>query len=85
MAELVYLMCALTSLACAVLLARSYRHQRVRLLLWSTVCFGGLAVSNTLLFVDLVVVPDIDLSVLRSSAAFLAIVLLLVGMIWEVR
>jgi hypothetical protein len=85
MAELVYLLCALTSVVCTVLLARSYRRRRVRLLLWSTLCFCGLAVNNALLFIDLVVVPDVDLSLARSSAAFVAISLLLVGMIWEDR
>lgn len=85
MAELVYLLCALTSIACTGLLARSYRQRGVRLLLWSTLCFAGLAVNNTLLFVDLVIVPDVDLSLARTGTALVAMMLLLVGLIWEVR
>ena len=83
MAEAVYLLCALTSLFCAVLLARSYRRQRTRLLMWSTACFIGLAINNILLFVDLVLVPDVDLGLLRSGTAFLAVGLLVIGLTWE--
>ncbi len=83
MAEAVYLLCALTSLFCAVVLARSYRRQRTRLLMWSTACFVGFAINNILLFVDLVLVPDIDLALLRSGTAFVAVALLVIGLIWE--
>ena len=41
MATVVYLLCALTSLGCALLLLAAYRRERARLLLWSCVCFGG--------------------------------------------
>jgi hypothetical protein len=83
MAELVYLLCALTSLFCAVLLFRSYRRQRTRLLMWSTLCFVGLAINNLLLVIDLVVVPDIDFALVRTSTALVAMVLLVIGLIWE--
>lgn len=83
MAELVYVLCALTSLACTVLLFRSYRQTRARLLLWSACCFLGLTVNNVLLFVDLIVVPEVQLGVLRSSVALVAIALLLYGLIKE--
>lgn len=83
MAEAVYLLCALTSLFCAVLLARSYRRQRTRLLMWSTACFVGLAINNILLFVDLVLVPDVDLGLVRSGVAFVAVGLLVIGLTWE--
>ena len=83
MAEAVYLLCALTSLFCAVLLYRSYRRQRTSLLMWSTWCFVGLAVNNILLFIDLVIVPDIDLAYARSGLALVSITLLVIGMIWE--
>ena len=83
MAELVYLMCALGSSFCAVLLARSYARQRTRLMLASTLCFVGLAVNNVLLFVDLALVPDIDMSLLRTATALVAVVLLVIGLIWE--
>jgi hypothetical protein len=83
MAELVYLLCALTSTFCALLQIRSYRRQRSRLLLWSSACFVGLAVNNVMLFVDLVVVRELDLSVVRTASALVAILMLLVGLIWE--
>ena len=85
MAEAVYALCALTSLACAVLLVRSYRRDRRRLLLWSAVCFVGLAMNNLLLFIDLVVVPEVDLSVPRSAAGVAALAALLFGLVWDSR
>lgn len=83
MAEAVYLLCAVTSLFCAVLLLRSYRRQRTKLLMWSTWCFVGLALNNILLFVDLVLVPDVDLIYVRSGIALVAIVLMVIGLLWE--
>ena len=85
MAVVVYVLCALTAGLCAYLLARSYRRTRLRLLLWSAICFAGLALNNVLLFVDKVLVPDTDLSLLRSASAFVAVATLLYGLIWETR
>jgi Family of unknown function (DUF5985) len=82
-AAAVYVLCALTSTACAVLLARGWAQSRTRLLLWSAICFAGLAVNNVILFVDKVVAPDVDLSVVRASSALAALIVLLVGLIWE--
>ena len=83
MPSLVYSLCALTSVWCTVLLLLRYRVQRQRLLLWSALCFGGLAVNNLLLFADYVVFPAIDLSPYRSASAAAAMVVLLAGLIWE--
>ena len=83
MAEAVYLLCALTSSACAALLYKSYRGQRSRLLLFSCFCFVGLALNNVLLFVDLVLVPAVDLELPRTFIALVALLLLIVGLIWE--
>lgn len=86
MAETVYLLCAATSVACTLLLLRAYRRQRTRLLLWSSLCFVMLALNNTLLFIDLIVVPTtVDLSLWRSSTALAGVGLLLFGLIWESR
>jgi hypothetical protein len=85
MATLVYALCALTSLACSVLLLRGYARNRVRLLLWSGLCFTGLALNNIILLVDMRVVPDIDLSVWRTLPALAGIVVLLYGLVWETR
>lgn len=85
-AEAVYLLCMATSLFCALLLFRSYRASRSRLLLWSTVCFFGLAINNALLVVDLVILPtSVDLSVARAVVAFVALSSLLGGLVWEAR
>src|SRR5690349_20793121 len=82
-AELVYALCAATSLLCAALLIRSYRATRQKLLLWSSLCFGGLAINNGLLFIDLVVVPEITLEAWRTGVALVAVALLIFGLIWE--
>ncbi len=89
MAAIVYILCALTSAACAVLLWRGFTQGRVRLLMWSSLCFVGLAVNNTLLFTDKVLLPDVtafagvSFSVWRSTAALLGLVLLIYGLIWD--
>jgi hypothetical protein len=86
MAEAVYLLCMLTSLSCALLLLRSYRASKSRLLFWSTVCFFGLAVNNALLVVDLIVFPtSIDLGIARAAVAFVSFASLLGGLVWEAR
>jgi hypothetical protein len=83
MAETIYLLCALTSAACAVLLLRGWTRTRVRLLLWSALCFAGLVVNNVLLFVDLVLAAGTDLAVSRSLTALAAMTVLVVGLIRE--
>lgn len=83
MAQAVYILCALTSLACAVLLMRGYLQSRVRLLLWSSLCFMGLTLNNIVLSLDLVFLPSVDLSMWRSPPALLGLSLLLYGLIWD--
>jgi hypothetical protein len=83
MAKLVYLLCALTSVACGVMLLRGFFASRSRLLFWSGLCFIILSVNNVLLYLDLVMIPDVDLSLLRSLTALLALVVLLFGLVWE--
>ncbi len=80
---LVYALCALTSLACAVLLLRAYRRARQRLLLWSGLCFCGLALNNVLLVVDTRFAPETDLSLMRTLPALVGVSLLLYGFIWD--
>ena len=83
MAGVIYTLCALTSLGCACLLLRSYFRTKSRLLLWSGLCFVGIAVSNVLLVLDRLVFPDADLSIVRLVAALAGMMLLLYGLIWE--
>lgn len=80
----VYILGTLVALACAILLLRGYLRGRQKLLLWSSLCFFGLAISNFLVFVDLIVLPaTIDLYPLRLATAAVAMLLLLYGLIWE--
>lgn len=85
MAEAVYLLCALTSAGCAAALLRTYLRRRSAILLWSSLCFVGLALNNALLFVDLVALPAVDLSLARSTIGALAVVVLVVGLAWNVE
>ena len=84
-AQLVYLLCAATSVLCAAMLLRSYLRTRTRLLMWSSISFAGLAVNNILLFVDLAIVPDVDLSFARAATGLAAMIVLVVGLILEAR
>jgi Family of unknown function (DUF5985) len=83
MGPAVYVLGSLTTLACAVLLLRGFGQSRKRLLLWSGLCFVGLTGSNILRFVDLVVLPDVDLYVWRLLMAAAALMLLVYGLIWD--
>ncbi len=83
MAAVIYILCAATSLACAVLLLRAYGKSQVRLLFWSGLCFVGLALNNALLFIDLIVLPERDLLLLRSTPALIGVLLLIYGLIWD--
>ena len=80
----VYLLCFATSIACLVLLIRSYRRTHTRLLLWSALCFVFLSLNNLLLFIDVVVLPtEVDLLPLRQITSIAAVGVLLWGFIWE--
>lgn len=84
MDKIIYTLCAVTCMACTVLLLRGYLRSRFRLLLWSGLCFGGLTLNNVLLVVDRLIFPDsIDLSIWRLTVALLSVLLLLVGLIVE--
>jgi hypothetical protein len=85
MAEAVYSLCALASIGCAGLLLRAYARDPSRIVLWCALCFVGLAVNNVILFVDLVVVPEVDLSLIRQVSAFSSVLLLLYGLVWDAR
>jgi hypothetical protein len=83
MVSVVYSLGALTSFVCALLLLRGYSRGRRKLLLWSGLCFLGLGANNTLIFVDLVVLPHTDLYLGRLWTVLLAMALMLYGLIWE--
>ncbi|MBG9388423.1 DUF5985 family protein [Caenimonas aquaedulcis] len=83
MAAIIYSLCALTSLACFVFLWRTWRLGGHRLLFWSALCFALLTVNNVVLVVDKVMLPDADLKLWRLAVGFAAVMLLVVGLVWE--
>jgi hypothetical protein len=84
LAAAVYVLCALTSLACAILLLRAYQVRGVRLLLWSGLAFVGFTFGNVMLVVDRVVVgPELDLAIWRSLPVLAGLVVLIYGMVWD--
>ena len=83
MAIPVYILCALTSLACAVLLLRAYAQSGQRFLLWAGLCFVALVLNNVLLYVDVIIGPTIDLAVPRGLAGVAGIGILVFGLVWE--
>jgi len=72
-----------TAALCAVLLLKSYVRTHYRLLLWSGICFALLSVSNLLLVVDKVMMPGVDLSLVRSGTALIAMTTLLYGLVFN--
>ncbi len=84
MASLVYLLGTFVSLLCAVLLLRGYGKVRMNLLLWSGLCFIGLTISNALLCIDLLLLPEsVDLYMARLATAAAAMLLLVYGLVFE--
>ena len=85
MPGIVYILCAVTSLICSVMLLRGYASSGVRLLLWSGLCFAGLAIENVILYVDVIVIPDVDISLIRRIPGLVAMLLLLYGLVWDAK
>jgi hypothetical protein len=83
LALIVYTLCAVTSAICTFLLYSAYLRSRYRLLLWSAICFAGLTLNNLTLWIDKLVFPAVDLSIVRISFALFAMTVLLYGLIWD--
>jgi len=81
----VYALCFVTSAACGLLLARNYLRTGVRLLLWSSLCFGLLAANNLTVIVDLLVLAESDLQIPRLAFSLSAVLVLLFGFIWDLE
>lgn len=79
----VYLLCAATALACGLLLVRGFYRTRTRLLLWCGLCFLVLFAENVLMFVDDVIIPDVQLVVFRRGLALVGVAVLLFGLVWD--
>jgi len=82
-APAVYFLCFVASACCCGLLVRSFFRTRTPLLMWCAICFLFLALNNLFLVVDLILIPDIDLSMVRLLLALTAVGTLLYGFIWE--
>lgn len=79
----VYLLCLATSIICAGLLVRTYLRSRSRLLLWTAVAFGLLALNNFFLVLDMLIFGEVDLRILRHVSAAAAVIILIYGFISE--
>jgi hypothetical protein len=82
---LIYGLCLAASAACAALLGRAYLRSRARLLLWTAISFCFLALNNLALVVDMIVLPQTDLWILRQAASGVALGVLLFGFVWETQ
>lgn len=84
MSGVVFILCTITSLASAGLLARAAWRPGARLMLWSTIAFLGMALNNALLYVDQVVTgPEWDLSLYPNLVALASIGVLVYALVWE--
>jgi hypothetical protein len=83
MASVVYVLCAATSLLCAVLLLRAHSRSGVRLLLFSGLCFAALTLENVALIADRMLFPNSDLSLLRNALGLLGPAILVFGLVSE--
>jgi tetrahydromethanopterin S-methyltransferase subunit D len=81
MAAIVYLLCAVTSAICTILLLARFRRGGARLLFWSGLCFLAFTFNNVLLFVDLILLPGaVDLLIWRSITVLIGLMLLIYGL-----
>jgi hypothetical protein len=83
MAPVVYVLCAVTSFACAVLLLRAYRQRHIHLLFWSGLGFIGFALGNLFMVIDRMLVPAMDLRLFRSLPVLAGLVVLIYGLVWD--
>lgn len=79
----VFILCTTTSALCAWLLLRAFYQSRAALLIWSALCFLLLTLNNLLVFVDVIMLPTIDLGILRLATSLLAAWVLIYGFVWD--
>ena len=84
MAVLIYVLCSITALICAVMLLLGSRRTGSRMLFWSGMCFACLAFTNLVVVVHAMdLFPHENFSTLRLGSALVALMLLLYGLIFE--
>lgn len=81
----VYGLCLFTSLLCAVLLARAWQASRSRVLMFSALCFGFMALNNFFVVADMLILIEQDLTVFRQLSLAVGVAVLLYGFIWEME
>lgn len=81
----IYVLCALTAAGSSCCLLRGFVRSGSRLLLWCGIFFGTLGLENILLFVDFILVPEFDLSLIRRIVPLVGVLLLLYGLIFDSR
>lgn len=80
----IYLLCALTSITCAILLIRGYIRAKTRILFWASICFVTLAANNIILYVDLVVLgPETTLILWRTVPTLVGMAAFIYGLFWD--
>jgi len=82
---IVYLLSFVGSSLCAYLLVSAFLRSREKLLLWSAICFCLLALNNLLVFLDIIILPNLNLTFWRSLTSLAAVSVLLYGFIWEIE
>lgn len=81
---ILYLLSVIACFACMLLLFRGYINTRLRILLWTALCFVCLTANNVLIFVDLVLLPtDIDLRLPRHLASLTGLMFMIYGFIFD--
>jgi hypothetical protein len=86
MPEVVYVLCALSSLTCTALLVRGWWRTRSRLLMWSALCFGCMFLSNVVLVYDLAMTgPEVSWLIHRQLLSLVGLVMLVWGFAWDAR
>lgn len=84
MAAIVYILCAITSLVCAIMLFKAFQRNKFRLLFWSCLGFTGFAVNNILLFIDVIVFPDVTYIIyFRTIPAVIGMIVMIYGLVME--
>lgn len=82
MAAAVFVLCALTCIACLAFLARAYHRSRGRLVFWTAICFAGLALNNVLIAINQLIFRSVHMP-WRAIPAALGLVALAYGLIAE--
>ena len=79
----VYAVSVLVGSLCAFLLASAHRRSPSPLLFAAALCFGGLALNDLGLIIDIFVLPDINLVAVRSLPALAGLAVLVRALVKE--